>query len=323
MNKQLYIDFCEKNLDEKLPIFSLPWWLDAVCGSECWDAIVLDDKRGGIKCLMPVTYRNQRRDVICMPTLTQKLGPFIIYPKNQSEAKKLSFENEVIKQILDELPSIESFNVNFDYTFTNWLPFYWAGFQQTTKYTYVIDNLDDDVFSRFAPAKRTDIRKARELVEIKHGLSGVDFIDYYIESLKKQGKKLSYDKELFERLFEAVINHGSGDIIYGVIREEPNEIAGAIFYVWDKNSIYSMVTAFDPDYRNTGASSLLFYSIMERFKDSGLKFDFEGSMIKSIEQSYNKFGTTQTPYFNISKVFSRKTKIKRCIKEFLHLIKER
>lgn len=31
--KALYDKFCEKNY---IPIFSKPWWLDAVCGKDNW-----------------------------------------------------------------------------------------------------------------------------------------------------------------------------------------------------------------------------------------------------------------------------------------------
>lgn len=322
MDKGRYIAYNNCNGKFQLPIFSKPWWLDAVCGEDSWDAIVLDDDRGGVKCLMPVVYMDKEHKIVGMPTLTQKLGIYIIYPEGQSLPKRLSYENEIVNEVLNLLPSFDKFNVNFNYNFTNWLPFYWAGFNQTTRYTYIIDlSKHENLFSCFAPAKRTDIRKATKIIDIKYGLSGEEFIDYYEKSLSKQGKKLSYEKELFLRLYKASVNHSSGEIIYGVFKDQPEIIAGAIFYVWDHESIYSMVTAFDPEFRNTGTSSLLFYSIMEKFKSTGLKFDFEGSMIKPIEHSYNKFGTSQIQYFNISKINSKKARLKSAIKEIISLIK--
>lgn len=37
---------------------------------------------------------------------------------------------------IDNLPKFDYFNMNFHYSITNWLPFYWRGFKQTTRYTY-------------------------------------------------------------------------------------------------------------------------------------------------------------------------------------------
>ena len=50
---------------------------------------------------------------------------------------------------------------------------------------------------------------------------------------------------------------------------------------------------------------------------SGRAFDFEGSMIESIEKYFRSFGSIQTPYFSISKTNSKLLKIRKFIKEIL------
>lgn len=47
-------------------------------------------------------------------------------------------------------------------------------------------------------------------------------------------------------------------------------------------------------------------------------FDFEGSMIESIEKYFRSFGAIQKPYFNITKTNSRILKLKNCLKEILN-----
>ena len=319
LDKELYIKIYNEKRSIKLPIFSTPWWLDAVCGSENWDAIVLDDGMGGVKAMFPITYEDRKHKRIGLPLLTQKLGTYIVYPKGQSNFKKLAYDNEIVDKIVEQLPKINKFNINFNYTFTNWLPFYWKGFKQTTRYTYIVQNLNQNVFAKFAPCKRTDIRKAEKLVDVMYDLSGEEFIRYYSESLCKQGKNLIYSQDRFLKLYNAVLAHDSGRIIYAIKKDNPRIITGAIFYVWDSYSIYNLVTAFDPDYRNTGSSSLLFYQIMKDFSDSGLKFDFEGSMVETIEHSYNKFGTVQVPYYTIYGVFNYWTELKEAFRNIVIL----
>jgi hypothetical protein len=46
-------------------------------------------------------------------------------------------------------------------------------------------------------------------------------------------------------------------------------------------------------------------------------FDFEGSMIESIEKYFRSFGSFQKPYFNISKVNSKLLKIRSLVKEII------
>ena len=46
-------------------------------------------------------------------------------------------------KLLELLPLAHFFYQRFDTEFTNWLPLYWANFNQTTRYTYVIEDLSD------------------------------------------------------------------------------------------------------------------------------------------------------------------------------------
>jgi hypothetical protein len=46
-------------------------------------------------------------------------------------------------------------------------------------------------------------------------------------------------------------------------------------------------------------------------------FDFEESMIESIEKYFRSFGAIQKPYYNISKTNSKLIKIKNCIRDLL------
>ncbi|PJE48063.1 MAG: methicillin resistance protein [Sediminibacterium sp.] len=309
--KEKYLGFCQN--EDKIPIFSMPWWLDAVCGENNWDVILIENGNE-IVASFPFYFHTESRlkfKQIEMPALTQKLGPFIKYPEKQSYSSKLSYEKAIMQQIIQCLPNYDFLAINFDYKYTNWLPFYWNGFQQTTRYTYIVEDLSNDeiVFNSFAGNKKTDIRKATKNVLVKYDLECEDFITFYVNALKKKNENLAYSPSILRKLITKAYFYNKGRIIYSVGKDNPNDIYGAIFYVWDNDSIYSLVTAFDVTHGNVASSSLLFYQIMKDFKNSGLKFDFEGSMIEQIERSYNKFGTIQVPYFRISKINSLKYKI--------------
>ena len=64
-----------------------------------------------------------------------------------------------------------------------------------------------------------------------------------------------------------------------------------------------MISTIDPDYRNSGASSLLIYEIINFLRDKVRKFDFEGSMIESVENSFRKFGAIQKAYLILINLF--------------------
>ena len=51
-------------------------------------------------------------------------------------------QHELIEEFIRELPADVSFTHRFHENFTNWLPFYWSGFEQTTRYTYLLTKLN-------------------------------------------------------------------------------------------------------------------------------------------------------------------------------------
>jgi hypothetical protein len=63
----------------------------------------------------------------------------------------------------------------------------------------------------------------------------------------------------------------------------------------------------DPNLRKSGAGILLIYESIKFTKEVlGLNcYDFEGSMIESVEEVRRSCGGVQTPYFSVSKTNSR------------------
>jgi len=159
--KQKYRAYCKT--ESSIPIFSKDWWLDAVCGKDNWDVVIFENKGNDIIAAMPYYAIKSRYGFknIIMPKLTQTMGPWIKYPLNQKYSKKLSFEKKIFTELINKIPKHASFVQNFHYSITNWLPFYWHGFKQTTRYTYVIALTDlDRIFADFSRQKQRNIKKA-------------------------------------------------------------------------------------------------------------------------------------------------------------------
>ena len=80
--------------------------------------------------------------------------------------------------------------------------------------------------------------------------------------------------------------------------------------VWNKECAYDLISTLDPDYRASGASSMLVYEMIKFLSGEGVKvFDFEGSMIPGVEESFRHFGAKQTPYFLIWKNYGNRVEI--------------
>ncbi|NLD98072.1 MAG: methicillin resistance protein, partial [Synergistaceae bacterium] len=126
----------KKNIRETNCLFQQPWWLDAVAPGE-WDAVVAEHGGRIVGRLPYIKKQRMGFTHIAMPQLTQTLGPWI-EPKEAKYPKVLAWQKDVMTELIERLPKFDSFQQNFHYDVVNWLPFFWQGFEQTTRYTYVL-----------------------------------------------------------------------------------------------------------------------------------------------------------------------------------------
>ena len=312
-------------LDEKVVsflkntcIFCQPWWLQAV-SPDHWDVAVVE--RGEeIAAVLPYTYKIGlgKYLLIEMPPLTPYLGPWLNTLAAKYYSKWLNDEHELMTELIHKFPHFAAFNQGFHQSITNWLPFYWIGFQQTTRYTYIIEDLTDldRVFYNFSHAKKKNIKRAKNLLEVHQDLSCEDFYRNHAYTLSKQGKRISYSYELFSRIYEDCYKHDAGKIFYAI--DGNNNLHSAIFTVWDKNSAYDLISTIDPDFRSSGSASLLIQEAIKYYSNKTKKFDFEGSMIKGVERSFREFGARQVPYFEVSKINSKVVQAYRTLWRWTH-----
>lgn len=321
-NKEKYREFCKR--ETGIPIFSIDWWLDAVCPDNKYWNVVLVEKGGQIAASMPyIIGRKHGFKTIEMPMLTQNLGPYIKYPDNLKYEAKLSYEKEIMTELINQLPDVAFFNQNFNYSISNWLPFYWKGFQQTTKYTYVIEDTSDlkNVESNFSHAKRKNLKKCKDLVNIIFDIDAKTFYENHKMTLQKQGQTISYSFELFNKIYDSAYNHNSAKTIAAF--DKDGNLNSALFIIWDNVSAYDLISTIDPDYRNNGSATLLVLEAIKLASKKALKFDFEGSMIEGVENSFRQFGTVQKPYFTISKTYSKLYKILSLTKEAINILRSK
>ncbi|HUT35660.1 MAG TPA: GNAT family N-acetyltransferase [Planctomycetota bacterium] len=279
-------------------LFCRSWWLQAVSPGQ-FEVLVLR-KGGRIVAGMPlVRYRRWGFQAIHMPQLTQTLGPLLGPPTSENYEKQLSNEMELLADLVAAIPRVAHTSFFCHYSFTNWLPFYWAGYQQTTRYTYVIEDLSDPeaAFARFAHSKRKNVKKAERLVEVREDMPPREFYDHHAASLRKQGDAIFYTYELFERIHRATAERGAGKTWLAVDAE--GHVHSAIFVVFDARSAYYLISTIDPDHRSSDSATLLVQRAIGYVASRTRRFDFEGSMIQSVEGSFRKFGAVQKPYFHI------------------------
>ena len=290
-------------------IFQQPWWLNAVA-PERWDEIVI---RKGAETFLRFPYVLERRNgftFLDMPGITQTLGPWM-KPMNGKHSSQLSLQKELLTELIGQLPPHDSFYQRFHYSVTNWLPFYWHGFSQTTRYTYVIDDLSDmdNIWDGMKPNIRNKIRKAE-----KSGIKVVDtddieaFLSLNELTFKRQSMPMPYSKELVRRL-NAACEANNARKIYITYGTDGRPQTG-LFCVYDERAMYNLLQGGDPSLRASGANALAMWESIKFAAKVTRTYDFEGSMIEPIEEFFRDFGAVQKPYFEISKTVSRKLGIR-------------
>lgn len=306
-NKQKYIEFCKT--EKAIPIFSKPFWLDAVCGEDGWD-VILVEKGGKIFASMPYVKSNFKYTLnySTMPKLTQTLGPYISYPNGQKYSKRLFFEKEIINSLIEQLPVFDYFVQNFNYNYQNWLPFYWCGYKQTTRYTYILNDLIDyeKVYNSFQSNIKTDIKKAQKVLKVNLNEKLKIIYDIVEKTFIRQGKKIPFDFSYFENIDKALLKNANRLSLSAV--DETGNIHAVVYIIYDENEAYYLLGGGDPKYRNSGAHSFLINEALKLLVNKTKKFNFEGSMIESVERFFRALGAIQTPYFQITKL-SRKARI--------------
>lgn len=284
-------------------LFQQPWWLDAVAPGQ-WDEIIV--KRGYESAArMPFFIKKKYGlTTLAMPPLTQTLGPWL-RPSEAKYAKQLSEQKDLMNELIVQLPEVDYFCQNFSHCITNWLPFFWAGFQQTTRYTYRIEDLSDleKVWKGFLDNVRTDIRKAEKKVIVRSDLGLDKFLQVNAMTFDRQGIQLPYTPNFVRNLDNACLEYNARKMFFA--EDAQRRIHAAIYMVWDSNTAYYLMGGGDPELRNSGATSLLIWKAIKFASTVSKAFDFEGSMIEPVERFFRSFGGVQTPYYQISKMSRR------------------
>jgi hypothetical protein len=217
-------------------------------------------------------------------------------------ASALEHRQTVCKQLIDRLkPRI--FLQNFPYPFTDWLPFYWAGYKQTTRYTYLLNDMQDPdrLWENMSQNTRRNIKKARETyhVTVKRGIPVDDFLRVQAQTFARQQRKNKQPADVLRRLVETCRKRGQGELWGGY--DDEGRLHAAVFVVWQKRSAYYLAGGGDPSLRQSGAHSLVLWEAIRYVSGYSDVFDFEGSMLPGVERFFREFGGIQTPYFAISK----------------------
>lgn len=322
--KEKYRYFCEKNY---VPVYSKPWWLDAICGEKNWN-VWLYEKGNNILAAMP--YYMETRDgcqYITKAPLSQNNGIIFSYPSDGA-MKKISqqkFEEEVINHaclFIKEL-DIGVYEQQYHYDFSYYLPFFWNGYTTIPRVTYVLEDTRDieKVWENLSSNYRKNIKKGWKCSVLKYDLDKKTFYKEHEKIFKKQNLECPFSYKLWDNLYEACKANNAGRILYAT--DFAGNIVSLLFLVWDERSMYHLLGGSIPEYQKLESYNSLTWEAVKMASCMGLKYDFEGSVIERISKSFREFGGEPKIYYRIRKVFNPKILEREFNDQLEKLLKER
>ena len=162
-------------------IYCYSRWLDTVAPGH-WDYCEVRNNEA-ILAILPFRLNRTNGEVseISNAPLSQMMG-VLLRNSSAKYSKQLSQQNKFMLFLIDQLPKIDNIDLQFHYSLTNWLPFYWKRLNQTTNYTYMLDNLREElIWDGLRTNVRTDIKKARKTLKVRDDLD----VDKFIKNVKK------------------------------------------------------------------------------------------------------------------------------------------
>ena len=298
-DKEQYRELCAKELS--IPLYSRDWWMDCVCGENQWDVLLYCMDSGVIEAAFPF-YRPYKKQIM-MPAFTQTMGIWFNPDFEKDNYSKNLLRKQIIcEELIRRLPEHCYFIQNFHYSFTDWLPFYWKGFNQTTRYTYILPDIKN--ISDIEKNRSYDIRhnistaQTKYQMEVKTHLPENQFLEIYAKSYERQEKK-TYHPDILRRLIETAYSRNQGNT-WGAF-DQCGQLHAVVFIVWQENCAYYIAGGSDSVGRKSGAHLLVLSEAIREASNFSASFDFEGSMTPGIERVFRSFGTIQKPYFTISK----------------------
>jgi len=297
MSKDIYRALCAK--ETSIPLFSRDWWLDTACG-DAWD-VMLYEKNGNVLAAMPLYV--PCKGVVSMPNYTQTMGIWFAAESDDTKySSRLERRQSICCFFIEKLSAYRNFLQNFHYAFTDWLPFYWRGYSQTTRYTYILHDIKhtEKIESGMSQQIRRNIKSAKKAeVQVRRDITTEQFLNIQAQTFRRQQLKNKQSDAVISRLIATARERGQGEIFGGF--DKAGNLHAVAFIVWQDSSAHYIAGGGDPTSRQTGAHSLVMWEAIQYVSQFTDTFDFEGSMLPGVEHFFREFGAVQTPYFAISR----------------------
>jgi hypothetical protein len=278
-------------------VFCYSWWLEAVTKDDFQILAVKEDGRIVAGFILPFHSTGRINE----PFLTRTTGVLYKKPGDESPRGRLSMERRWLTGLLGHVNKDNFVQTCMHHNFRDWLPFRWQGYEQRTRYTYLLDYSHtsmDAIMANISRKQRAMFQKAlRNKVTVVEGDDIASAYNFSCASFVRQGRKFPYPLNDLQRLDDALRKRGQR-MIFKVL-DADGCVHAVNYVVYNRKSAYHLLSGGDSWARSSGGHTLLVWHTIQYFSDKVEIFNFGGSDIQAIEEHIRPFGGTQTQYFHI------------------------
>jgi hypothetical protein len=296
-NKALYAQFCAEQA--QVPIFMLPWYLDATAGSDGWDA-ALATQQGKVLGVWPYVLKHRWWfHSVTMPPFLRFCGPIL-----SEEVVDSALQSKLLRELETQLPKVARFSQDLPYASETKL-IADLGFRQKERFSYVLEDIhrqDEVYYGIKSDYRKNKLPKAEKVYTFVDDVDLDTFLAMHRKVYKRQKLKLPTDDTYFRHLDAALQAHSARAII-GAKHKETGKIDAVAYLIAWKDTCYLLASADDVEARKQAPSIfILWQSLRFAFHHFGAtKFDFLGSMVPSIASVRKQFGAQPIVYQRIER----------------------
>lgn len=301
-SKELYVAYCSKH---SVALFFSPGWLKMLGGS--WDVLHIAEGDASVFFVYHTEKKLQFK-IIRNGFLTPYSG--FLFP---GKAPSVEIQQLLVSKALQRLPNFHELHMDLHPGLDLRLTF--DSFLTEEKITNILTIEDmEAVRKAYKPALKRQINKATQILHVEEKDDIQLFFQLHQKTFQKQHLKTITPLSEFENTWNYCKKKQCGKLLFAV--DTNKNVHAALFLCYDDEVAYYLAGGTDAAFYGSGAMSYLMHTAIQLSSELGKKrFDFEGSMIASVNKFFSNFRPTVCPYFTISKKDSMLLKIIKKLKK--------
>ena len=270
--------------------------METVCEGKRWD-VLLSQCNGRIEGALPYLIgRKFGLKYILQPQLTQFNGPW--YRSDDPDLRRC-----VGDDLECQLRKLHAFIYiqHFSTSIIDPAPFSPSrGYRCSQRVTYRFNPIPDpEMLPSLADRGR---KRGLEAVEKSYTLDkevpAEEFADFHLRYWERRSGYDLIPQELLLRVVQTSLDRHQG-LLYG-LRDSSGRLMAARFVVFDDHCAYALLSALQPDALRNSMTRLVWTLMADLYNRTEI-YDFEGSMDPGIAHFYRSFGTTATPFYEVTR----------------------